>query len=238
MPRSVFSASGASRKSTRSTSKCTAKPSQAESGESAARALPADQMRCSARRRRAAYDKITSASKVCVRPEPEEADLSGAQHWSVTGERGEPVDGAVDVEHVRHAHPVQGAVDRAVGHVEVSVPIDVDDTQPLDTMQKAGHGADTDRAVASEDHNRVLAWSGSDQRSDLAGTVDDRAGVRCPGFSGSGRHRKGLTCPPRRTATAGRLQPLDQAGLEQRAGTILLTGRVAARARRGLYDHA
>jgi hypothetical protein len=60
------------------------------------------------------------------------------------------------------------------------VPIDVDDTQPVDTMVKAGHRADTDGAVATKDHNRVLGWSGSDQRGDLAGAVDDRAGVGCP----------------------------------------------------------
>src|ERR1019366_3481892 len=144
-----------------------------------------------------------------------------AQHWSVTGERREPVDGAVDVEHVRHARPVQGAVDRAVGHVEVSVPIDVDDTQSLDTMLKAGHGADTDGAVASEDHNRILGWSGSHQRSDLAGTVDDRSGVRCPGVLGVRPPPKGGHLPAAAHRYTGRLEPLYQAGLEQRAGTIL-----------------
>jgi hypothetical protein len=58
------------------------------------------------------------------------------------------------------------------------VPIDVDDTQPLEAIAKAGDGADPDGAVASEDNNRIRGWSGPDQPSDLAGTVDDRLGVR------------------------------------------------------------
>jgi hypothetical protein len=44
----------------------------------------------------------------------------------------------------------------------VQTPYDVDETQPLDTMLKAGHGADADRTVASKNHNRVLGWSRSD----------------------------------------------------------------------------
>jgi hypothetical protein len=55
--------------------------------------------------------------EVCVRSEPEEADLLGAQHRAPTGKRSEPIDGAVDVEYVRHPHSVQGAIDRAIGHV-------------------------------------------------------------------------------------------------------------------------
>ncbi len=78
---------------------------------------------------------ITSASKSVCGPRPEEADLLGAQHRTLTGERGEPIDGAVDVEHVRHPHPVQGAVDRAGGRVEISVPIDVDEAQPRAAVQ-------------------------------------------------------------------------------------------------------
>jgi hypothetical protein len=41
------------------------------------------------------------------------------------------------------------------------VPIDVDDTQPLDTLLKAGHGANPDGAVASEDEDRVLGPASS-----------------------------------------------------------------------------
>ena len=94
-----------------------------------------------------------------MRPEPKEAELPGAQHRSVTGERREPVDGAVDVKHVRNPHPIQRAVDRAIGNVEVSVPIDVDETQPPNTISKAGNGADTNRAVTAENQNRVLGCS-------------------------------------------------------------------------------
>jgi hypothetical protein len=66
---------------------------------------------------------------------------------------------AVDVEHVRHPHPVQGAVDRAAGHVEISVPINVDEAQPRAAVQYSGDGADTNGAISSEDQNRVPGWS-------------------------------------------------------------------------------
>jgi hypothetical protein len=171
-------------------------------------------MRPSARQPPAAYAGDQLGLKVCLRPEPEEADLSGTQHGSATGKRREPVDGAVDVEHVRHPHPVQGAVDRAARHVEVSMPIDVDDAQPLDTMLKTGHGADPDRAVASEDQDRVLGWSGTDQRGDLAGTVDDGIGVRCPGDVRVRSPPKGGHLPAAAHRHTDRLQPLDQTSLE------------------------
>jgi hypothetical protein len=103
-------------------------------------------------------------------------------------------------------------------------------------MDQAGHGPDTDRAVASEDHNHVLGWSGSDQGSDLAGTVGDHAGVRCPGVYGVRTPPKWAHPPAAAHRHTVRLEPLDQAGLEQGAGTILLTGRVATCAGRGLYD--
>jgi hypothetical protein len=133
-------------------------------------------------------------------------------------------------------NPIQGAVDGAVGHVEISVPIDVDDTQPLNTMPQPGHRADTNCAVASEHQNRVLGCSSSDQRSDLASAVDDRTGVRCPGVVGVrppaiGGHLSGAV--HRHTC---RLEQVDQASLEQRVRTILLTRSVATGARRGLYE--
>jgi hypothetical protein len=110
---------------------------------------------------------------------------------------------------VSHPHPVQSAVDRAVGYVEVSVPVDVDDTESLNTIQKAGHRADTNRAVAPEDHDDALAWSRSDEPSDLAGAVDDRADVRCP-------RTLRVRTPPKRAYPAAavhhqasRFQPLD-----------------------------
>jgi hypothetical protein len=100
-------------------------------------------------------------------------------------------------------------------------------------MLKTGHGADTDRAVAAEDQDRVLGWSGTDQRGDLTGTVDDRIGVRCPGGVRVRAPPKWGHLPAVVHRHTDRLQPLDQTGLEQRTGTILLTGRVATRARRG-----
>ena len=78
-----------------------------------------------------------------------------AQYRTLPGERGKFIDGAVDVEHVRHSHPIQGAVDRAAGHVQISVPIDVDEAQPPAAVQKSGHGADTNGAISPEDQNRV-----------------------------------------------------------------------------------
>jgi len=97
--------------------------------------------------------------KVRVRAEPDEADLPRAQHRALTGERCESIDGAVDVEHVRHPHPVQGVVDRAAWHVEISVPIDLDQTQPRAAFQQSGDGADTNGAISPEHHNRVPGWS-------------------------------------------------------------------------------
>jgi Glycosyl transferase family 2 len=100
----------------------------------------------------------------------------------------------------------------------------------------AGDGADTDRAIASEDHDRVVGWGGSHQRRDLAGTVDDHPGVRCLGVVGVRAPSKGGDLPAAAHRHTGRLQPLDQAGLEQRAGAILLTGRIATCTRGSLDD--
>ena len=184
-----------------------------------ARSCAAQRIRCGARR--VDDSQLTVGDhlglEVRLRSESEEADLSRAQHWSGTGERGEPVGGALDVEHVRHPHPVQGPVDRAVGHIEIGVPIGVDDTQPLDTILiRPATVPDTDRAVASENHDHVLGWGRSDQCSDLAGTVDDRAGVRCPGVLGV-RHATEMGSPARRGAPPHR-SPRASRGGRPRAG--------------------
>jgi hypothetical protein len=60
---------------------------------------------------------------------------------------------------VRNAHPVQGAVRRAVRDVEIGVPIDVDEAEPRAAVQESGDRADTYSAVSSEDQKRVPGWS-------------------------------------------------------------------------------
>lgn len=91
--------------------------------------------------------------EVRVRPESEDADLARVEHRATSGECGEPVDGVLDVEHVRHAHRVQRSVERAGGDVEVAVPIEVDQPDSLGTVPKAGHGPH----IAPEDEDGVFA---------------------------------------------------------------------------------
>jgi hypothetical protein len=78
------------------------------------------------------------------------------------------------------------------------VPIDEHAPQPLSALLKAGHGADTNRGVTSEDKHCVLRWSRMDRRGDLAGAGDKRIGARCPGFRRFELRERGRRAMPRR----------------------------------------
>jgi hypothetical protein len=144
----------------------------------------------------------------------------------MAGERCKPIDGPINVEHVRDPHPVWGAVDGATGRIEVSMPIDIDETQPLTPLPQASHGADTDGAVTPR--TTIVSPAGEDRPARRPGQQDQSPPPHSPLPDCRGpaatRRRHLPTAAHRHTS---RLQLLDQARLEQRPGTVLLTGRAA-----------
>ena len=140
---------------------------------------------------------------------------------------GEALVGALDVEHVGDAHPVQRAVgDRARG-VEVGVQVEVDQARLGAGRHRAGDRPDTDRAVPAQ-HHRQLARPQRvlHLRGDGPYAVDHGLGVH--------RARLAVVDAPakaRRVAAVARAQRLHEAGRPQRLRRVLQPTRERPRAR-------
>ena len=144
---------------------------------------------------------IPASNSVCC-PRPRKLICSERQHRAIGRERAKLDRRLRRCRACAQLPSDPGAVDHA-GDVEVRMPIDVNQPRPLKPVSKARNGAYTDRAVASENQNRVLGRSASRTRAAtwLARCVTARA-LAARGFSWSGRQRKRSTgprgAPPRR----------------------------------------
>ena len=96
----------------------------------------------------------------------EEGDILPAQERRARPERGELLDGAFLCQHVRHAHPVECALDHGLRGVEVGVRVQVDESRRVLPAHPSCQHAEEDGAVAAEDERHVSA---GDDRFHLVG---------------------------------------------------------------------